>query len=81
MPIALLRHVLKVIEAAIEMIVRKLYSFRDCQLGFGHATGTETTIIRHVSKVNFMGTTAVSDMKFAYDCVPRKRYKRCLRRS
>lgn len=73
LPIALLSHNRKVIEAAMERLIRKNYTFNECQLGFRHGTGTEIAIVRHISNAESMETAAVLDLNSAYDMIPRKK--------
>ena len=80
-PIALLSHVRKVIDKAVDLLVRAEYNFHNFQVGFRALMGTETAIVRAQEAIDdgylFL---ACLDLKAAYDSVPRSHLMRRLRR-
>lgn len=68
------------IEVGISREIRKEYTFHDTQPGFQHKTGTETAIVRHIATAKEMPYTAISDLKAAYDTIPRKTLMELLRK-
>ena len=80
-PIALISHVRKVIDKALDILVRKEYVCHDFQVGFRSRLGTETAILRAIDAIDSgFEHVACLDLKAAYDSVPRRRLMRRLQR-
>lgn len=66
-------HARKIFDPAIAMIIRKIYNFKDGQLGFRQGKGMETAILQQISNSKLMGVAAVLDLKAAYDSMPSRK--------
>ena len=69
--IALLSHLRKVIETALDIRIRRVHFFHPAQLGFQNGKGTEAAILRKNSMRLGKLCMAVLDLKAAYHSVPR----------
>jgi len=79
--IALMSHIRKVIERAIDASVRRETYFRLSQCGFKKRSGTENAILRFIyaSQLKGHNSIAVLDIKGAFPSVPRHRLMKKLR--
>lgn len=74
MPTDLLRHYRKIVEAALDKLMRFKYSFHRYQLGFRHGHGTELAVLRCRRSIESDDRfSAILDLKAAYDRVSRDR--------
>ena len=80
-PISLISHVRKIIDKAIDILIREEYNFHRFQVGFRSTMGTETAILRASRAIDEdYHYLACLDLKSAYDSVPRRKLMRRLQR-
>lgn len=80
-PIALISHVRKVLDKALDILTREEYVFQTYQIGFRSKMGTENAILRATDAIDSgYKYVACLDLKGAYDAVPRLQLMRRLRR-
>lgn len=80
-PIALISHVRKVIDKALDLLIRQEHVFHKFQVGFRSRMGTEAAILRAVDSLQCgYQYVACLDLRAAYDSVPRGKLMRRLRR-
>lgn len=79
-PISIISQIRKVIDRAIDTLLREEYTSHPSQVGFRQGLGTENAIIRS-TRLRRLGMqyTAVLDLKKAYDSVPRDRLMNIVR--
>jgi len=72
-PVALLSHIRKIIEVAINRTIMRFIIFHPTQCGFRSHSGCEQAILRYMWNTRQANYVAILDLKGAYGSIPRHR--------